>query len=249
METEKKKISGLSDIGLRRKNNEDAVYYDSNEFGTLLIVADGMGGHRKGEVASKMVIDSLAIPFHSFHRVFHTRRSRKFFKKYMKLANKSIYRMSLSGEEYREMGTTVVSALIGDVETTICSVGDSRCYIVDKEGILKQVTKDQTYVELLFESGKISKSEISTHPQKNLLINAVGINPDLANCEEFVLKNDSYRCIMLCSDGLYNMVSDEVIQKILNDSSLTSEGKTKELLKNALNNGGNDNIAVVLYEN
>ncbi len=249
METEKKKISGLSDIGLRRKNNEDAVYYDSNEFGTLLMVADGMGGHRKGEVASKMVIDSLAIPFHSFHRVFHTRRSKKFLKKYIKLSNKSIYRMSLSGDEYREMGTTLVCALIGDVETTICSIGDSRCYIIDKEGVLKQVTKDQTYVELLFESGKISKSEISTHPQKNLLINAVGINPDLSNCEEFVLKNDSYRCIMLCSDGLYNMVSDEEIQKTLNDSALSSEEKAKSLLKKALTNGGNDNIAIVLYEN
>lgn len=248
METNNK-IAGLSDIGLRRKNNEDAVYYIQNQYGTLLIVADGMGGHRKGEVASKIAIDSLAIPFSIQHKPYTTRRCKKFYKKNVKLANKSIYKMSLSGDEYREMGTTLVSAIVGQNETTIFSVGDSRCYMIDREGLLKQITKDQTYVELLFESGKITKSEIATHPQKNLLINAVGINPDLSNAEEFVFSNDSYQSLLLCSDGLYNMVSDEEIQKTLDDHSLTTEEKIRQLLKKALDNGGNDNVAIVLFEN
>ena len=212
METNEK-IAALSDIGLRRKNNEDAAYAIKNQYGVLLIVADGMGGHRKGEVA-----------------------------------NNEIYKMSLSGDEYREMGTTAVSCIIGDKESTILSVGDSRCYIIDNDGLLKQVSKDQTYVELLFESGKISKSEMATHPQKNLLINAVGINPDLTNIEEFVLPNDSYRAILLCSDGLYNMVSDEEIHAVMMEE-LTANEKAKALIKKALDAGGNDNVAVVIWEN
>lgn len=242
------KIAALSDIGLRRKNNEDAAYAVSNQYGKLLIIADGMGGHRKGEVASKIVIDFLSIKFNSERHIFNTRRAKKFYKKQMKKANQEIYKMSLSGDEYREMGTTAVSCLIGDKETTIFSVGDSRCYIIDNDSMLKQITKDQTYVELLFESGKISKSEIATHPQKNLLINAVGINPDLANCEEFVFNNDSYKSILLCSDGLYNMVSDNEIQATMN-SSLTAMEKAKELIKKALTAGGNDNIAVAIWDN
>ena len=247
METNEK-IAALSDIGLRRKNNEDAAYAIKNQYGALLIVADGMGGHRKGEVASKIVVDSLSIPFSGEHKIFNTHRAKKFYKKHMKKANNEIYKMSLSGDDYREMGTTAVSCIIGDKETAILSVGDSRCYIIDNDGLLKQVTKDQTYVELLFESGKITKSEITTHPQKNLLINAVGINPDLTNIEEFVLSNDSYRSILLCSDGLYNLVSDEEIHAVMMDKLSTNE-KAKLLIKKALDAGGNDNVAVVIWEN
>ncbi len=242
------KIAALSDIGLRRKNNEDAAYAVCQQYGKLLVIADGMGGHRKGEVASKIVVDSLSIKFNSERHTFNTRRSKKFYKKQMKKANQEIYKLSLSGDEYREMGTTAVSCVIGDKETTIFSVGDSRCYIIDPQGVLKQITKDQTYVELLYESGKISKAEMATHPQKNLLINAVGINPDLTNCEEFVFSNDAYKSILLCSDGLYNMVSDEEIQATMT-SSLPAMEKARELIKKALNAGGNDNVAVAIWDN
>jgi PPM family protein phosphatase len=247
METSER-IAALSDIGLRRKNNEDAAYAVSQQYGTLLVIADGMGGHRKGEVASKIVVDSLSIRFNSERKVFNARRSKKFYKKQMKKANQEIYKMSLSGDEYREMGTTAVSCVIGEKETMVFSVGDSRCYVLDTEGNLKQVTKDQTYVELLFESGKITKAEMADHPQKNLLVNAVGINPDLTNCEEFILENTSYHSILLCSDGLYNMVSDEEIRKTMS-STLTAPEKAKELIKKALDNGGNDNVAVAIWDN
>ncbi len=247
METNEK-LAALSDIGLRRKNNEDAAYAVKNQYGTLLVVADGMGGHRKGEVASKIVVDTLSIRFNSEHHVFNAQRGKKFYKKQMKKANQEIYRMSLSGDEYREMGTTLVSALIDETETRIFSIGDSRCYLLGQDGILKQVTRDQTYVQFLFENGKITKSEMATHPQKNLLINAVGINPDLSDCEEFVFGNETYKSILLCSDGLYNMVSDEQIQLTMNKKSPAMD-KARELIKKALDNGGNDNIAVAIYDN
>lgn len=243
------KIVALSDIGLRRKNNEDVAAFSQNKCGSLLVVADGMGGHRKGEVASKIASDSLMIPFIGYHRIFNARRCKKFFKKYVKKANNEIYHMSLSGAEYREMGTTLVSAIVGQKETYIFSVGDSRAYLIDIDKNIKQITQDQTYVEMLFKAGKITRAEIPNHPQKNLLINAVGINPDLTNAEEFVLPNESYKSILLCSDGLYNMVSDNEIQEIMINDSLTANDKANALVKKALEAGGVDNIAVVIFEN
>ena len=157
--------------------------------------------------------------------------------------------MALSAEEYKEMGTTLVSAIVAQKETVVFSVGDSRCYIVDQNDVLKQVTTDQTYVEMLFESGRITKEEMSSHPQKNLLVNAVGITPDVSNVEEYVIKNEDYKTLFLCSDGLYNMVSDKDIEKTLTIQGLTTKEKAKSLLKQALNNGGNDNIAIVIWEN
>ena len=240
-------IAALSDIGLHRKNNEDAAYAIKSPCGVLLAVADGMGGHRKGEVASKIVIDYLSIPFVGSHHKFSLHSAKKFYKKNMKKANNEIYKTSLSGDEYREMGTTVVTSIITEKETLVFSVGDSRCYILNNENKIEQITKDQTYVQLLFDSGKITRSEIQNHPQRNLLINAVGINPDLTNCEEFVLSNDSYKCILLCSDGLYNMVKDEDIETILNEKGAASS-KAKALVQKALDAGGNDNIAVAIWE-
>ena len=242
------KIAAISDIGLHRKNNEDVAYQARTENGTLLVIADGMGGHRKGEVASKIVVDSLSIPFLDAKHVFNTRRSRKFYAKNLKKANKEIYNLSLSGDEYREMGTTVVSCIVSEKETSIASVGDSRIYILDNDGMLKQISKDQTYVEFLFESGIITKEEMATHPQKNLLLNAVGINPDIADVETFTIANECYQTLFLCSDGLYNMVSSQEIQSVLNDKSKNAFAKAKELLRLALEHGGNDNIAIVIME-
>lgn len=247
-ENQKVQIACVSDIGKKRKNNEDATYACKTPYGTILIVCDGMGGHRKGEVASKVIVDSLAIPFNSHRRVFSTGSAKKFCHKALKKANKNIYKMSLEGQELKEMGSTVVCALIAKNGTYVISLGDSRLYSYSKTGGLIHRTTDQTYVELLFETGRISRAEMANHPQKNLLINAVGINPDLSQIQETVLDNDSYQSLMLCSDGLYNMVDDETIKAVLANDELDADGKAKALLNKALDNGGNDNIAVVIWE-
>lgn len=236
-------IAALSDIGKKRKNNEDSAYVATTPYGTLLIAADGMGGHRKGEVASKIVVDSLSIPFMTFHHKFKSGNSKRFLSKNLKKANKEIYKMSLSGDEFREMGTTAVAALVFDSGTYLLSVGDSRCYSF-KDNVLTQQTKDQTYVEMLFETGRIKKSEIATHPQKNLLLNAVGINPDLVDVEEKVIPND-YDALMLCTDGLYNMLNESEMSSVLRENVGAHE-KAQKLIDLALEHGGNDNIAVVL---
>jgi serine/threonine protein phosphatase PrpC len=244
----KKHTACQSDIGKKRHNNEDAAYAAMTQYGSLLVVADGMGGHRKGEVASKFVVDSLAIPFASLRRPLSSGGAKKLVRKCVKKANKAIYKMSFSNGDFEEMGTTAVAAFRTEDDTYVLSVGDSRCYSYSDETGLVRQTIDQSYVELLYENGRISKSEISTHPQKNMLINAVGINPDLSDIQEKTLANDSYTTLLLCSDGLYNMVSEEEIAHVLAEKNQTPEEKADQLIQKALEAGGNDNVAVALYE-
>ena len=243
------RLCTLTDIGKKRKNNEDIAEGNSGPFGTILIVCDGMGGHRKGEVASTMIKDSLIIAFEKNRKKFNVRRVKHFFRKNLKIANKEIYKMSMEGSEVKEMGSTVVSALIFDGGTYIVSAGDSRCYTFSKDDGLVQRTTDQTYVQVLFEEGKITRAEMINHPQKKILVNAVGILPEMTHLQEFYLPNDAYESLLLCSDGLYNMVSDSEIASILQDSSLSSSEKVRVLVDRALEHGGNDNIAVALWEN
>ncbi len=240
-------VYAISDIGKKRKNNEDAAFAAKTEQGILLLICDGMGGHRKGEVASKMVVDEISVPFLSQRHPFHLFHAKHFIIHHSKKANREIYQKAVEDDDYREMGTTESCALVAEDGTFLFSVGDSRIYSFRKEDGLTQVSKDQSYVGMLFETGRIAKSEMKNHPQRNLLTNAVGLGPNLANYEQFVLPNDSYDSLLLCTDGLYNLVEDDDIAKVL-AASLSTEEKAKELIRMALDAGGNDNVAVVLLE-
>jgi protein phosphatase len=242
-------ISSGSDIGKKRKNNEDIAYAGLSQYGLLLYICDGMGGHRKGEVASKIISDILSLSFSRNRHVFKPKIARKFALKCLNRANGEIYKHAIAGgEDYKDMGSTAVVAIVCEEETYIVSIGDSRCYTYSKHEGLVQRTIDQTYVEFLYEMGKITRSEMETHPQKNLLINVVGINSELSNVQDSVIPNDSYDVIMLCSDGLYNMVKADVIKSVLADESLTPAQMTKILIDKALENGGSDNIAVSIFK-
>ena len=240
-------IVALSNIGKVRKNNEDATFGCISKFGTLLLVADGMGGHRKGDVASKMVSDTFAIAFGSYKKPFNSRRARKFMRKCLKIANRRIYRLSMGRKEYSQMGTTSIAALVYDKGTLVQCVGDSRCYVYSKESGLRQISEDQSYAALLFREGKINRTERKDFPQRNYLLNAVGINRKIVNTEEYDIPND-YDFILVCSDGLYNRVSDDDITEILS-TPWTIKEKADALRKKALDNGGLDNVAVVLTAN
>ena len=247
-ESEKKRrFACLSDIGTKRKNNEDSAYCASSPYGTLLVVADGMGGHRKGEIASKIVTDELSYAFSKNRRSFSAERAKKFLIRVLKRANKRIYSLSVSGDDYKEMGTTVVAALITAEKAVVVNVGDSRCYVYQKERGLTEVTTDQTYVELLFETGKITKKEMENHPQRNLLLNAIGINATLVEIQELEVDLSAFDKILLCSDGLYNAVSKEEISQIVGEEKDVSE-IARDLIEKALANKGTDNIAVSLWE-
>lgn len=245
-DTNRKKIAAKSNIGKKRKNNEDAAFVASTAYGSLMIAADGMGGHRKGEVASKIVMDYLSIPFYSNRHAFHLHSVKNFYRKNLKKANKEIYHLATNDIDYKEMGTTIVSALIFEKGVYVVSVGDSRCYTFTKESGLKQITTDQSYVQFLFETGRIKKSEMASHPEKHLLTNAVGVNPQISNVEEFYLE-EIPDAILLCTDGLYNLVSDEQIQKVILDEEKDAEEKAQALIDLALENGGTDNVAAVLW--
>lgn len=250
METNDNKasIACQSDIGKRRKNNEDAAFCGRSQYASLLLICDGIGGHRKGEVASSMIIDSIAIPFNSLHHRLSVFGGKHFARSHLKKVNHRIYKMSISSDEFKEMGSTAVGALVLKDTTYVFSVGDSRCYSYSPEKGLVHETVDQTYVQFLVDTGRITKSQSQNHPQKNLLLNAVGINQELSDVEEKLLDNNSYSTLLLCSDGLYNMVSDKDIEKVLQDKSLDTKGKAKKLINLALEAGGNDNIAVSLLE-
>lgn len=244
---EKKNFVALSDVGKIRTNNEDAAFAASSQYGGLLVVADGMGGHRKGEVAAQIVVDTLSQGFAAIRHPLSLRSGRRFARRCVKKANRHIYKMSLQ-DEYKEMGTTVVVAVIAQEGAYILSIGDSRCYSYAESTGLNRNTTDETYVQLLFESGKISKEEIASNPEKNLLINAVGIVSHLSVIQETVLRKDQYDTLLLCSDGLYNMVSDSVIAGVLQETGKITDEKGKALISLALQNGGKDNVAVALWD-
>ena len=130
-------------------------------------------------------------------------------------------------------------------QTLLCNVGDSRCYIMT-EGQLCQVSEDQTYVQFLYKTGKIKKEEIENHPKKHVLMNALGTYPSLSVVTSEI--TTSYDAILLCSDGLYNMLSDQEMEDILNIQTISTSDKIEMLIDKANKKGGKDNIAVVLME-
>lgn len=241
-------IYAISDCGKKRKNNEDIAYCAKSQYGTILAVADGMGGHRKGEVASKMVIDDLSYMFSTLRRKLTIKSASRNMKLVTSQANREINDLANSSASYSNMGTTGTFALLTLDGTYVVSIGDSRLYSYKKGRSLKQITTDQSYVEMLYELGRIEKSQMKDHPQKNLLTNAIGLTSTLNNVEEIIVNSQSYDILLLCTDGLYNMVSDDKIEEVLKMDNLTVEEKSKLLIKMALDNGGNDNVAVVMME-
>ena len=241
-------IACVTDIGNFRKNNEDMGYYAKSKFGTLLLVCDGMGGHKKGEVAAKIIVDTIAKEFSSRKTSFNLSSLKKFAKRVIKKANSNVYKKANSSEEYSEMGSTAVLAIVIQDYTQVISIGDSRCYTYSKKDKIKKITVDQTYVEFLYETGRITESERENHPQKNLLLNAMGINDDLENIQEITLKNNEYDSLILCSDGLYNAIKEQGMSDIMDDSNITTQEKAKKMITESLVKSGSDNMTVVIME-
>lgn len=233
-----------SDIGLRRLKNEDAVAAIRLENGALLMVADGIGGHRKGEVASDQALSIIQEKVMHYARELNLSRAKKLIKSAIKLANSEINELSTK-PEYLDMGSTLVVALMLPEATLVCNIGDSRLYTFSRSGGLEQRTVDQTYVEYMVQSGKMTPEEARVSPKRNVLLNALGINPSIYY-DELVLKND-YDALLLCSDGLYNMVDDHEIALVMGSVD-TAENKVKSLIKAANAHGGLDNIGVSIME-
>ncbi len=232
----------LTDSGKVRDHNEDSVTILKNankEY--LMIVADGMGGHRAGEVASSMVVTHIGKRFQELASVGSKIDAINWMKDNISEINKNILDYTEENPESTGMGTTVVMALLTDDFLIFGNIGDSSGFVF-KNGKLTKVTHDHTLVNLLVAAGDLTEEEAKYHPKKNVLMKALGAttNVDL-DVFEVDTKVDG---ILLASDGLTNMLSKEQIEKVLNDEELDIEEKVIKLIRKSNARGGTDNISV-----
>lgn len=231
-----------TDIGKLRQLNQDFVFTSEYPLGTLdnlFVVADGMGGHKAGDYASKCAVQTII-------EMCTKSKGEKMVTavtKAIEEANARIRRKAMEDENMIGMGTTLVLATVSDDTLTVANVGDSRLYVISEEGI-NQITRDHSLVEEMIRMGGIDRVSARNHPDKNIITRALGaassVNVDFF---EVTLKNNDL--ILMCSDGLSNMIEDSDIQKIvMNGNSL--ESIANELINTANNNGGRDNISVIL---
>ena len=243
---------GQSDVGRRRKLNEDSFLVDTNT--NLFAVCDGMGGHNAGEVASGMAAETLAAFVERSHREkeitwpygldvnlsFDGNR----LATALKLANRKVYKAADNREDYTGMGTTAVAALVSGNVLTIGSAGDSRCYLL-RGGQLSQLTRDDSWVSAAWAEGILSADEIEKHPLRNVITKAIGAKDsiEIDIVEHRFADGD---IAILCSDGLHSMINDESILAAVAPFPGTLEEAARKLIDAANEAGGKDNVSVVL---
>ncbi|KRL04702.1 Stp1/IreP family PP2C-type Ser/Thr phosphatase [Liquorilactobacillus oeni] len=232
-----------SDIGRIRKRNEDYVGVFKNKNGIeFAVVADGLGGHKGGDVASEMAVSHLGFRFEetSFATL---KKGANWLVEEVERENELILKRAQQYEDLNGMGTTLVCALFFGTEFLLANLGDSRGYLL-RENELIQVTEDHSLVNELLKSGQISSEEAKHHPQKNIVTRTLGISKS-ATLDEKIVKMKTSDMLLLCTDGLTNMLSDEEIEKTLQDDA-TLSNKCHSLIKKANEAGGNDNITLLL---
>ncbi len=232
-------ISLLTDVGQKRTNNQDYVNHYVNRAGrTMIILADGMGGHRAGNIASEMAVTDLGVAWVDT-QIDTVNEVREWFANNLEMENKKINQLG-QDEAYKGMGTTLVIAIKTDDYILYGNIGDSSGYVVKNEKLHK-VTKDHTLVNLLVSTGELTPEQAKFHPRKNLLTRALGAN-DPIEIDIFDIDN-TINGLFLCSDGLTNMVTDEQIEKVLNSKSSIEE-QVEKLIKKSNIRGGTDNISI-----
>lgn len=231
------RYAALTDVGKKRSLNEDS--YIAN--GSIFAVADGMGGHRSGEVASAMALDALRFGL--------SKRSKDVFEEKLvdafKRANKKVFDKALKDIDARGMGTTMTVAVPNDGRLYVGHVGDSRLYLL-RDGKLKQLTNDHSLVAQMVQKGHLKPEEAETHPQRSIITRAIGSEKDVQVdvLVEDIQPGDRF---LLCTDGLNAMLGDEEIAEIMRDKD-DLDTACRELVDWANDRGGNDNITVVLFE-
>jgi protein phosphatase len=230
---------GLTDAGKVRQNNEDAMLVGDGEDQTLFVVADGIGGFEAGEVASSLAVDVL--------KGLHPDKP---FETAIAAANRRILAAGRGDEKLSGMGTTVVAIRFGGTQreptAEVAHVGDSRAYLV-RGGEMNPITEDHSLVAELVRSGDLTRDQAAEHPQKNLITRALGADEEV-DVDTTVLPVEVGDRVLLCSDGLSDMVSESRISEILLESPDDPEQAANSLLSAALDAGGNDNITVVVVD-
>lgn len=236
------KIAALTDVGKHRKRNEDTVCVGKTEALIYAIVADGMGGHEAGDVASKTAADILEKEFNEIEVKTDNIVDR--IKMAYINANSKIYEYAENNQKVMGMGSTAVSAIIFGKQLLIANVGDSRAYIINKDGIF-QVSKDHSFVQQLVDSGTITKEQAMNHPKRNYITRAMGTEEGIKT--DVFVRDYNGETVLLCSDGLCGLVTDTEILEIVKRSENFDEA-AKTLVETANEKGGIDNITVALIK-
>lgn len=241
--------AGMTDVGQVREHNEDDFYLSEGE-DALCIVADGMGGHRSGEVASALAIKAMVeyyretmADYSEAEDISGASPEQHRLSRAVQTSNRAVFSAASSNEAYRNMGTTIVSGFFTERGVYLAHIGDSRCYRL-RGTMLEQRTEDHSLANEYVRMGILSAEDVEYFPYKNVITRACGLSEDVEvdiHYEELE-PGDVY---LFCSDGLSDMVSDAEINVIMNDASDLDE-MCRELVERANNNGGADNITVVL---
>ena len=238
------RIYSATDIGQKRKMNQDYVFASRDPVGNLpnlFAVADGMGGHNAGDFASSHAVQILVDEIRGdadYNPV-------KVIRHAIETANTEIVDQAQKDEKLRGMGTTMVVATVVGHYAYVANVGDSRLYVIQKQ--IQQVTKDHSLVQEMVRMGELSAEEARNHPDKNIITRALGAE-ETVDIDFFDMKLEPGSTILMCSDGLSNMVEDKKMEEIIlnPDEDIVWKGKT--LVQEANQNGGKDNIAIILIE-
>ncbi len=237
------KAWGMKDIGKCREINQDYIFVSEEPIGNLpnlFLVADGMGGHKAGDLASEYTVAKVqeavsksmqTIPYQILKGAFQ-------------YANQKLLEKAGESDSYKGMGTTLVAATVKNDAVYVVNVGDSRLYKIGDK--IEQITEDHSLVEEMVRMGEISKEQARNHPDKNIITKAMGVS-DTVEPDYFDTDLQKGECLLMCSDGLTNMVSDRQIKEIV-ELRTDLESCAKELIRAANQNGGRDNITVVLIE-
>jgi protein phosphatase len=225
----------ITDTGRKRRRNEDAYVCEP----PLFAIADGMGGAQAGEVASRLAAAALresGADAGGEHRIYDL----------IQEANRRVYARSSTDPNTSGMGTTITVALVENGNVAFGHVGDSRAYLI-RDGRMEQVTEDHSLVNELMKSGKLSREEAETHPQRSVITRALGTDPDV-DADTFTIEAKAGDVFLLCSDGLTDMVGEREIQELVERNRENLDAALKSLVKAANRGGGEDNITVVAFE-
>lgn len=234
----------ITDVGRKRQINQDCIFSCENAIGSLpnlFIVADGMGGHKAGDFASKCCVETIVDTI----KKSKLKTPIGIIEEAITSANTKIVEEASANIDLEGMGTTVVIAVVIEDNVYVANIGDSRLYLIT-DGI-RQITEDHSLVEAMVRTGEIGREEARNHPNKNVITRAVGTNR-LVLADFFEIQINEGDVLLLCSDGLSNMLEDDEIFSIVQKNADSMEEAGKELVDQANENGGKDNIGIVLVK-
>lgn len=238
------KAFSITDIGEKRKINQDYVFCTETTIGclpNLFIVADGMGGHNAGDYASRFSVED----FVSRVKKATIGSPIEVFNNAIKQTNTALLKKANENEELEGMGTTFVAATYVENTLYVANIGDSRLYTITET--MTQITKDHSLVEEMVRTGKLLRSEARVHPNKNIITRALGVNEEVEP-DFFEVPMKQGNIVLMCSDGLTNMLEDSEILNIIDSNTEDMQKAAKELILKANRQGGKDNISVVLVK-